>query len=177
MGNELLLIIGFTVFSLFVTAAWVGGYLDPYQKKLQNLALDKMGDNRASYGIKSTEHSQRTHEIRDRKANDPLQVPYLHLKQETRTSTKCKANWATTLEARLAEEVLEKALAALCQRGYDLARITVTVHKLDNCWQRIYIHQEASIPCFSIVKSNVTIHPKTRCERPHFSTYNTLNVN
>lgn len=54
MGNELLLIIGFTLFSLFVTAAWVGGYLDPYQKMLQDLALDKMGDNRASYGIKST---------------------------------------------------------------------------------------------------------------------------
>lgn len=78
MGNELLLIIGFTVFSLFVTAAWVGGYLDPYQKKLQNLALDKMGDNRASYGIKSTEPSPRTHEIMDRKANDLLEVPYLH---------------------------------------------------------------------------------------------------
>lgn len=54
MGNELLLTVGFTLLSLFVTAAWVGGYLDPYQKMLQNLMLDKMGDNRASYGIKST---------------------------------------------------------------------------------------------------------------------------
>lgn len=32
MGNELLLIIGFTVFSLVVTMAWVGGYLDKYQQ-------------------------------------------------------------------------------------------------------------------------------------------------
>ena len=54
MGYELPLIVGYTLFSLIIAAAWVGGYLDPYQKKLQNLALDKMGDNRASYGIKST---------------------------------------------------------------------------------------------------------------------------
>ena len=32
MGNELLLIIGFTIFSLVVTMAWVGGYLDKYQQ-------------------------------------------------------------------------------------------------------------------------------------------------
>ena len=54
MGHELALIVGFTLFSLFVTAAWVSGYLDPYQRKLQDLALNKMGDNRASYGVKST---------------------------------------------------------------------------------------------------------------------------
>ena len=53
MGHELALIVGFTVFSLIVTAAWVGGYLDPYQRMLQDLALNKMGDNRASYGVKS----------------------------------------------------------------------------------------------------------------------------
>ena len=35
MGNEILLIIGFTVFSLIVTMAWVGGYLDKYQHTLQ----------------------------------------------------------------------------------------------------------------------------------------------
>ena len=56
MGHELAIVVGFTIFSLFVTAAWVGGYLDPYQKELQNLVLDKMGDNRASYGIKSKEN-------------------------------------------------------------------------------------------------------------------------
>lgn len=32
MGNEVLLITGFTVFSLVVTMAWVGGYLDKYQQ-------------------------------------------------------------------------------------------------------------------------------------------------
>ena len=53
MGHELTLIVGYTIFSLLVTAAWVGGYLDPYQRKLQDLALNKMGDNRASYGVKS----------------------------------------------------------------------------------------------------------------------------
>lgn len=53
MGNELLLIIGFTIFSLVVTMAWVGGYLDTYQHTLQNVLLDKTGENRASYGLKS----------------------------------------------------------------------------------------------------------------------------
>lgn len=53
MGNEILLIIGFTIFSLVVTMAWVGGYLDKYQHTLQNILLDKTGENRASYGLKS----------------------------------------------------------------------------------------------------------------------------
>ena len=53
MGNELLLIIGFTTFSLVVTMAWVGGYLDKYQHTLQDILLDKTGENRASYGLKS----------------------------------------------------------------------------------------------------------------------------
>lgn len=69
MSNELLLIVGFTVFSLFVTAAWVGGYLDPYQKVLQDLALDKMGDNRASYGIKSTRQTSQANAGRDTDTN------------------------------------------------------------------------------------------------------------
>lgn len=33
--------------------AWVSGYLDPYQKKMQEIILDAMGDNRVSYGLKS----------------------------------------------------------------------------------------------------------------------------
>lgn len=90
MGNEVLLITGFTVFSLVVTMAWVGGYLDKYQQyvfleslsilsqaskkcrqisftprtcdtnchkkktsQLQDIFLDKTGENRASYGLKS----------------------------------------------------------------------------------------------------------------------------
>ena len=32
MGNELLLTIGYTVFSLIVAMAWVAGYLDKYQQ-------------------------------------------------------------------------------------------------------------------------------------------------
>ncbi len=69
MGHELALIAAFTTISLFVTAAWVGGYLDPYQKKLQDLALNKMGDNRASYGVKSKSTHQQNGQS-DREAND-----------------------------------------------------------------------------------------------------------
>ncbi|KAK0515748.1 hypothetical protein JMJ35_001782 [Cladonia borealis] len=54
MGYELHIIIAFTLLSLVVGAAWVGGYLDPYQSKAQELLLDKMGENKASYGLKST---------------------------------------------------------------------------------------------------------------------------
>lgn len=53
MGYEILLIIGFTLSSLVIGAAWVGGYLDKYQSKAQEVALDKMGENKASYGLKS----------------------------------------------------------------------------------------------------------------------------
>ncbi|KAF6230030.1 hypothetical protein HO133_004368 [Letharia lupina] len=60
MGNELLLIIGFTIFSLVVTMAWVGGYLDTYQHTLQNVLLDKTGENRASYGLKTVLTGQKT---------------------------------------------------------------------------------------------------------------------
>jgi len=53
MGNELPIIIAYTTFLLVLTAAWVGGYLDKYQHALQDLALGRMGENRASYGVKS----------------------------------------------------------------------------------------------------------------------------
>ncbi|KAJ5584357.1 uncharacterized protein N7459_004157 [Penicillium hispanicum] len=33
-------------------AAWVAGYLDPYQKRLQEIVLDFMGETRVSYGFK-----------------------------------------------------------------------------------------------------------------------------
>ena len=64
MGYELALVVGYTILSLAVTAAWVGGYLDPYQKKLQDLALNKMGDNRASYGVKSMQMIQHLERLR-----------------------------------------------------------------------------------------------------------------
>lgn len=119
MSNELLLIIGFTIFSLLVTAAWVGGYLDPYQEMLQDLALDKMGDNRASYGIKSKKDAPRTHDFMDRRAHDLLQVPYLHPRQEIRMLTRCKAIWVTTLVVRSAKEVSERVSAVLYQKDYE----------------------------------------------------------
>ena len=53
MGNEVLISVIFAVIAIAVGAAWVGGYLDKYQAKAQNAALDAMGENRASYGLKS----------------------------------------------------------------------------------------------------------------------------
>ena len=52
MGNELLITTIYATFTVIVAAAWIGGYLDKYQKMLQNLLLDHMGENRASYGLK-----------------------------------------------------------------------------------------------------------------------------
>lgn len=46
-------------FALFLTLqvvlflAWVSGYLDPYQKKMQEIILDAMGETKVSYGLKS----------------------------------------------------------------------------------------------------------------------------
>ena len=53
MANEIVIIAIFTLIAVAVGAAWVGGYLDKYQAKAQNAALDAMGENRASYGLKS----------------------------------------------------------------------------------------------------------------------------
>ena len=39
--------------TIALVGAWVGGYLDRYQKIAQDTALDAMGENRASYGLKS----------------------------------------------------------------------------------------------------------------------------
>lgn len=43
----------FSVLQLVLLAAWVSGYLDPYQKKLQEIILDTMGETTVSYGLKS----------------------------------------------------------------------------------------------------------------------------
>jgi hypothetical protein len=43
----------FLTLQVVLFAAWVGGYLDPYQKQLQELLLDYMGETKASYGLKS----------------------------------------------------------------------------------------------------------------------------
>ena len=52
MGYEIPIVAGYTTFLLVVFTAWVGGYLDPLQHSLQDVLLGKMGDNRASYGVK-----------------------------------------------------------------------------------------------------------------------------
>lgn len=54
MGYETVIVIVFTFVSLAIGFAWVGGYLDVYQSKAQEKALDVMGENKASYGLKST---------------------------------------------------------------------------------------------------------------------------
>ncbi len=54
MGNEVLLSVIFAVIAIALGAAWVGGYLDAYQAKAQEKALDAMGENKASYGLKCT---------------------------------------------------------------------------------------------------------------------------
>ncbi|MCJ1465905.1 hypothetical protein MMC07_004524 [Pseudocyphellaria aurata] len=59
MGNEILVIVVFTILALGVGFAWVGGYLDKYQSQAQAKALDAMGENKASYGLKSTLKGQR----------------------------------------------------------------------------------------------------------------------
>ncbi|MCJ1375782.1 hypothetical protein MMC20_007019 [Loxospora ochrophaea] len=54
MGNELLITIVYALISVAVGFAWVGGYLDKYQSKAQEILLDKMGENKMSYGLKSS---------------------------------------------------------------------------------------------------------------------------
>ncbi|CAI7585325.1 unnamed protein product [Penicillium bialowiezense] len=44
----------FSVLQLVLLAAWVSGYLDPYQKKLQEIILDSMGETKVSYGLKKS---------------------------------------------------------------------------------------------------------------------------
>lgn len=54
MGYEIPILIFYNTLLAVLGAAWVGGYLDPYQRMAQDLILGKMGDNRASFGVKST---------------------------------------------------------------------------------------------------------------------------
>ena len=44
----------YALISIVVIGAWVAGYLDKYQKVAQDATLGAMGDNRMSYGLKST---------------------------------------------------------------------------------------------------------------------------
>jgi hypothetical protein len=43
----------FLTFQVILLGAWVAGYLDPYQKQLQEMLLDYMGETKVSYGLKS----------------------------------------------------------------------------------------------------------------------------
>ncbi|KAJ5164061.1 uncharacterized protein N7500_005891 [Penicillium coprophilum] len=44
----------FLSFQVILLGAWVAGYLDPYQKQLQELLLDYMGETKVSYGLKKS---------------------------------------------------------------------------------------------------------------------------
>ncbi|KAJ5773885.1 hypothetical protein N7457_008781 [Penicillium paradoxum] len=44
----------FLTLQVILLAAWVSGYLDPYQKQLQELLLDYMGETKLSYGLKKS---------------------------------------------------------------------------------------------------------------------------
>ncbi|KAJ5209503.1 hypothetical protein N7449_003882 [Penicillium cf. viridicatum] len=44
----------FLSFQVILLGAWVAGYLDPYQKQLQELLLDCMGETKVSYGLKKS---------------------------------------------------------------------------------------------------------------------------
>lgn len=43
----------YLITQLILLAAWVSGTLDPYQKRLQEILLDQMGETKVSYGLKS----------------------------------------------------------------------------------------------------------------------------
>lgn len=49
----------FFTFQVILLGAWVAGYLDPYQKQLQELLLDYMGETKVSYGLKSMLYQRR----------------------------------------------------------------------------------------------------------------------
>lgn len=48
MGNEILIALIFTFILVAIGAAWIGGYLDAYQSKAQEKALDMMGENKGT---------------------------------------------------------------------------------------------------------------------------------
>ena len=53
MASSTLISVLFALITIALVGAWAGGYLDRYQKIAQDHALDAMGENRASYGLKS----------------------------------------------------------------------------------------------------------------------------
>ncbi|PGH01962.1 hypothetical protein AJ80_08944 [Polytolypa hystricis UAMH7299] len=51
---QILRLLVYLAITLAVLGAWVAGKLDPYQKKLQELALNMMGETKVSYGLKKS---------------------------------------------------------------------------------------------------------------------------
>lgn len=43
----------YIVSQVVLFGAWVSGTLDPYQKRLQEMLLEAMGETKVSYGLKS----------------------------------------------------------------------------------------------------------------------------
>lgn len=48
MANEVLIAGIFTFILVAIGAAWIGGYLDAYQSRAQEKALDMMGENKGT---------------------------------------------------------------------------------------------------------------------------------
>ncbi|MCJ1478499.1 hypothetical protein MMC13_007179 [Lambiella insularis] len=67
MSNATIISVVFAFLTIAFVGAWVGGYLDRYQKIAQDSALDAMGENRASYGLKSALKGQQLSEDKDLK--------------------------------------------------------------------------------------------------------------
>ncbi|KAK2813192.1 hypothetical protein FQN50_000870 [Emmonsiellopsis sp. PD_5] len=53
MFVTLLQCLAYAAVALTILGAWVSGALDPYQKRLQEIALHAMGESKVSYGLKS----------------------------------------------------------------------------------------------------------------------------
>jgi hypothetical protein len=49
----MLLLVFYILTFLGVLGAWISGALDPYQKRMQEIVLDRMGETKVSYGLKS----------------------------------------------------------------------------------------------------------------------------
>ena len=116
MGYEIHIIIFYTLVLAGLGAAWVGGYLDRYQSKAQDYALGKMGENKASYGLKSAFQQwdiiiDCSMENRLTNWTDPNQVLRRARGWETiRNSTIYKTMSRIALEVWLAREVLARTL-------------------------------------------------------------------
>ncbi|MCJ1243066.1 hypothetical protein MMC30_000262 [Trapelia coarctata] len=65
MASSTLTSVVAAIITIVLVGAWVGGYLDRYQKLAQDTALDAMGENRASYGLKSTLKGQKLSDDKD----------------------------------------------------------------------------------------------------------------